>query len=275
MTKIIFFDIDGTLRDEAEGIPKSVKTAFSQCRKNGCKLVICTGRSIGTIQEDVMELGADGYITGGGCRIQYGTSILKDEAFSSDLVGKLLEQFRQEKDKGITMESENLVFMNARAASLLISRNQKLGKDEQSEKITYKENLNSLRVKDHRIHKICFWTYEDDGKLLKEQLEVKAQLAQSGRWGEFMYYGLIPKSCGKGNAVQTLCSHLEIPMEDTMSFGDGKNDIDMLKVTGISAAMENGDRELFPYADLICREPMKDGIYEALIETGVITGFIE
>lgn len=66
MYKLLILDIDGTLRDEVQGIPKSAKKAIHLCQRNYCNVVICTGRSMGTIQDDVLSLGVDGYIAGGG-----------------------------------------------------------------------------------------------------------------------------------------------------------------------------------------------------------------
>ena len=45
MTKIIYLDIDGTLRDERLGIPESAETALRICREQGILIVICTGRN--------------------------------------------------------------------------------------------------------------------------------------------------------------------------------------------------------------------------------------
>ncbi|MBT9776434.1 Cof-type HAD-IIB family hydrolase [Clostridium sp. MCC353] len=272
MTEIIFFDIDGTLRDEALGIPKSVEKAFFQCRKTGYRLVICTGRSMGTIQEDVLSLGADGYITGGGCRIQYGDTVIKDMIFPADMIQTVLRALTKRTDTGFTMESGEAVFMNSRAAALLEKRNREVGIRSQGGNIIYQDNIKALDAGKNRIHKICLWGSSRDFLDTKEMLKGEMELVQTSVWGKYHYYELIPKGCQKGGAIRELCGYLNIPLSRTMSFGDGKNDIEMLKATRISAAMENGDKELFPYADLICREPMKDGIYWALVETGVIPG---
>ena len=60
MYKLLLLDIDGTLRDEVRGIPESARQAIHLCQKNNCKVIICTGRSMGTIQNDVLSLGVDG-----------------------------------------------------------------------------------------------------------------------------------------------------------------------------------------------------------------------
>ena len=51
MSKIIFFDIDGTLYDSRIGIPESTVNALNRLIANEHKIVMCTGRSKGMIPE--------------------------------------------------------------------------------------------------------------------------------------------------------------------------------------------------------------------------------
>ena len=68
--------------DEVQGIPKSAKKAIHLCQRNYCNVVICTGRSMGTIQDDVLSLGVDGYIAGGGNYIIYHDKILYNQSLN-------------------------------------------------------------------------------------------------------------------------------------------------------------------------------------------------
>ena len=88
MIRIIYLDIDGTLRDEVMGISVKTKAALQQCQTTGIQVVACTGRSPDCIQEDVLALGLDGVISGGGCYICYQNKLL----FSRHLPPMLVEQ---------------------------------------------------------------------------------------------------------------------------------------------------------------------------------------
>lgn len=68
----------------------------------------------------------------------------------------------------------------------------------------------------------------------------------------------------KGQALEALCGHLGIPIEDTMAFGDRDNDADMLLAAGIGVAMENAVDELKAVADFVTRSNDEDGIAHAL-----------
>ena len=47
------------------------------------------------------------------------------------------------------------------------------------------------------------------------------------------------KGADKGSALLWLADYLGIDREETMSFGDGENDIPMIQAAGIGVAMEN------------------------------------
>lgn len=43
----------------------------------------------------------------------------------------------------------------------------------------------------------------------------------------------------KGSALQQLCDHLNIPIQETIAFGDGENDKEFLVAAGLGCAMKN------------------------------------
>ena len=49
--------------------------------------------------------------------------------------------------------------------------------------------------------------------------------------------------------------------EEAMAFGDGNNDLEMLKAVGHAVAMRNASKELKEVADVICGDVSEDGIY--------------
>ena len=81
---------------------------------------------------------------------------------------------------------------------------------------------------------------------------------------------LLPPQCGKGRAVEFLNRYLGIKREESMSFGDGENDIEMLKSTGTGIAVSSGSPKLLGYADAVCESPLENGIYRELARRGII-----
>ena len=68
----------------------------------------------------------------------------------------------------------------------------------------------------------------------------------------------------KNTGIDAIISHFGIKLEETMAFGDGGNDIDMLKHAGIGVAMENAGDNVKAIADYITTSVDDDGITHAL-----------
>lgn len=281
MYRIIFFDIDGTLRYEAYGIPKTAKTAVRKCKENSYYLCLCTGRTIGTITDDVIDLAMDGIIAGGGSHIEFHNKLIKKSFFKEDKVREVSFYLKDKNDEvAFTFETDNIVFMNKEAVKILTYLNDEKFKSltekemqfvEENQKIIYKENIHSFNEKLYGVNKICLWSSEEIFEEIKSIFsEDEIQLAQSFIFNSSNYYEIIQSNCSKGKAILDLCHYLDIPIEKTMAFGDGRNDIDMLKVVDTAIGVKGGNEEIFQYVTSICEEPMEDGIYLELKRRNVI-----
>ena len=81
---------------------------------------------------------------------------------------------------------------------------------------------------------------------------------------------IIPVSGGKGTAITQILAHYHLSKEEAMAFGNGNNDIEMLKAVGMGVAMQNASMELKAVADTICDDVAHDGIYLYCKEHGLI-----
>ena len=68
----------------------------------------------------------------------------------------------------------------------------------------------------------------------------------------------------KGAGLEFLCRHLGIPIANTMSFGDGSNDISMLQAAGVGVVMANADADILPYGDITAPSCDEDGVAQIL-----------
>ena len=71
-------------------------------------------------------------------------------------------------------------------------------------------------------------------------------------------------SATKGSALKFLASHLKIDIKSTMAFGDGLNDISMIKSAGIGVAMKNACPEALEAADYITSSCDEDGVAKGI-----------
>lgn len=71
----------------------------------------------------------------------------------------------------------------------------------------------------------------------------------------------------KGAGLRVLCEKLGIDISDTVAFGDGSNDISMLRAAGLGVAMKNAPDDVKTAADTVTRfDNNSGGVYTTIIE---------
>ena len=72
------------------------------------------------------------------------------------------------------------------------------------------------------------------------------------------------KNWGKADAIEYIIDYLNIPIENTYAFGDGHNDIEMLKRVSTGVAMGNSVDDLKKVANYITSDIFDGGIQKAM-----------
>ena len=62
---------------------------------------------------------------------------------------------------------------------------------------------------------------------------------------------------------------MQIPLEDTVGFGDSMNDKEMLEAVGVSVCMANGSSKIKELADDVCPAVGQDGLYQGFLKHGL------
>lgn len=68
-----------------------------------------------------------------------------------------------------------------------------------------------------------------------------------------------PETC-KGIALQYLMDYYDIPRERLIAFGDGHNDVEMIRFAGLGVAMENAVEPVKAVADAMTKTNKEDGV---------------
>ena len=92
--------------------------------------------------------------------------------------------------------------------------------------------------------------------------KIRSKSVNLARWWE-RAVDVIPASSGKAAAIKEVLKYYGFSAEECMAFGDGGNDIDMIKFAGIGVAMGNSDEEVKMAADHVTDTCDNDGIYKA------------
>ncbi|MBU5477914.1 HAD family hydrolase [Eubacterium sp. MSJ-13] len=277
--KIIYFDIDGTLRDENSGVSEKTKYMINECKKNGIFTVVCTGRNVGSIQQDIFNLKTDGLIYGGGCCVTFKDKLLKENVLPVSLVLNMLDKIERKQLKGMTIETKDNVYMNEWAAKIhKNSFNQKTMQLSQKEKenvmsanrFLYENNIKSFEPYGEDVFKMCLVDDRDTFAELKEELEGRCNVVQFIKIDTEWLLECTPLDCDKGSAINFLNEFLGIKKNESMSFGDGENDITMFEATGTGIAMKDSSSKTQSAADAVCGSVKEDGIYKELVNRKLI-----
>ena len=75
---------------------------------------------------------------------------------------------------------------------------------------------------------------------------------------------VLPFGASKGEGVRRLLDHYNIALDETVAFGDGENDIEMLELVGLGIAVDNAKAALKDVAQLITLSNNDDGVGSVL-----------
>ena len=82
------------------------------------------------------------------------------------------------------------------------------------------------------------------------------------------FLDVIPPTGGKDRGLDAILEHFGIPLEESMAFGDGENDLSMLIHAGIGVAMGTASGEVKARADYAAPSVDEDGVARALEHNG-------
>ena len=91
----------------------------------------------------------------------------------------------------------------------------------------------------------------------------------SGRWHP-AFTDITAADADKGKGLHAMADYLGFNIDETMAFGDGGNDISIVREAGIGVAMGNAGDNLKQIADYITTHVDEDGVKNALLHFGVI-----
>ena len=83
------------------------------------------------------------------------------------------------------------------------------------------------------------------------------------RWHPY-FTDIVAEDNSKAHGMEAICRHFGIRQEETLAFGDGANDIEMLEWAGIGVAMGNADDIVKKHADQITTDVDNEGIENAI-----------
>ena len=91
----------------------------------------------------------------------------------------------------------------------------------------------------------------------------------TARWCDD-FCDVMPVGGGKPVGVRAMCERHGIALSEAIAFGDGGNDISMLRCVGTGIAMGNAREGVKEAADMVTTSVDDDGIWNACRELGLV-----
>ena len=242
--KAVFFDIDGTLVSfETHAVPESARRAIERLRERGIKVFISTGRLL-RHTEVVRDIEVDGYVTVNGsyCVTRDGKTIF-ERSFPHDTVERIFRLMEEIGFQAAFMTHEDIYV------------------DRLSERVlTIAEMIHIMPVL-----QVCPYVGEEIERRIMPQLPE----CVGSRWiPTFMDINM--RGTDKSVGARKVMEYYGLSMSEAMAFGDGGNDLPIVRDAAVGVAMGNACEELKAAADYVSSSVDEDGISRALEHFGLI-----
>ena len=254
--KIIFFDIDGTLIDMTKKAIsyKTVETLL-RLKENGVKICIATGRAPDSVPKfDGVDF--DAFLTFNGSYCFNSSDVILSTPIPKVDVEKMIENATRI-NRPVSIAGKDRVVANGTDKDL--SDYFGFAKQETPVSDDFDEVLKG------EIYQMMMGGRKDEyDDILKD-----VENARITAWWD-RAVDIIPANGGKGKGIEAILEYYGIDRSESMAFGDGGNDIEMLQTVGTGVAMGNALDHVKEVADEICGTSADDGIYHYCLENGLI-----
>ncbi len=258
MIKALFFDIDGTLVSfRTHCIPQSTLDAVREVRRKGIKVYIATGRprpyvdNLGTLEHDGIIS-----VNGASCITSEGV-VIANKCIPKEDVQRMVEYAKAENLAVALADDDSSFAVNINKDFRDVYELLNLSIPETKPA----ETALSMDVKQF----VAFFPKEKDDEIRQKVL----RNCNLFRWHP-AFADCIINDMSKARGIDAVCEYYGFSAADTMAFGDGGNDMDMLRHVGIGVAMGNARDEVKACADYVTTSVDDDGIVNALRHFGLI-----
>lgn len=263
MGKIVFFDIDGTLVDNAtQVIPDSTVKALAQLRQAGHLAVLNTGRPYTHLDPRILAMDFDGCVSACGMQVQAGGRRLHWTGATQAQCRRMVELCRAWDMDTMFETPTGAVHMGP------------LGQEAETElaRIAQRGLTVSQDVENMELIKLV--AYDPAGTKTAGFCQGVGDGFTVIHRGRGMLE-LVPAGNSKSTGIAMVLERFGLDRQDAYAFGDSTNDLPMFRSVGTAVAMGGSPAALCQAADYVTGTVLAGGIAQGLGWCGLIPKFRE
>ena len=249
--KAVFFDIDGTLVSfRTHDVPLSARRAIERLRERGIKVFIATGRLL-CHTDAVGDLEVDGYVTvNGGCCLTSSGEIIYEQAFPREVLDKVFALEERYGFQSALMTQQNMYVDYFTTSVQTIADMIKIYPE-----VADRKQIAAVQP----VLQMCPYVRPELEREIMEQLPE----CVPSRWID-LFMDINLKGIDKSVGARKVMEYYGLTMQEAMAFGDGGNDLPLIRDVAVGIAMGNACDELKAEADYITSSVDEDGVSRAL-----------
>lgn len=250
--RLIAMDMDGTLLNSKGSILEETAGALREAAGLGLKITLSTGRSLPAIEQyrKILPLNAPVILFNGAMVANLNGDLLFHQALEASAAQAVLTS--EQAPKSVCVWCGQQLFFTALTPETALYEKQA------RTKAVFEPDISRLAA--GSITKIL-WIDRPANHLNRKNILSKTLPASVSFYtSKPEYLEFVSSQISKGSALSFLCRHLDIKTAQAIAFGDGENDIPLLKTAGLGIAMANALPEVKAAADLVTASNDENGI---------------
>lgn len=235
--KLLVTDVDGTLTESNGNISETTIEAIRSVVESGKYVVLASGRPyVGTLALRE-RLG-----------LQEMPTICQNGSVVVDKNGRIIEKFVLVDHMSPCMAGKQ------NGCSVIAWCGDELYCECVDEQVREYEKISGVAPRVCRfeelenVTKVLLITSPEEAERLEAELKSENYVCHRSRKN---FLEFVSNSASKGNALETVARSLGVEVDETVSLGDGMNDISMLKCSGLGVAVKNAAETVKENADIV------------------------
>ncbi|MFV0394968.1 MAG: Cof-type HAD-IIB family hydrolase [Coprobacillaceae bacterium] len=260
--KAIALDLDGTLKSSEKTILPKTKELLMDLAKQGIIVILASGRPTQGMVAEAKELELEtlgGYVLSfNGARVvnQKNKEIVYDKIYSKDLAHQVYERGKE----------YNL-------AVLTYIKDKIITEDIDDEYVQYEATLNHMEIEkvddfkatvNESVNKVLLTGKPEYVESILDDFKEPFINNLSVYRSTPFFIEVMDQGVDKASSLDVILKSLNISKEELIAFGDGYNDLSMIRYAGLGVAMGNSVDEVKAEADYITDSNDNEGIFNCL-----------